>query len=322
MQEFSRRLLAPSPVGTFRDSKWFYERARGQYQDARARLSAAARTKFELDYPKGQVFSKTDLAKFLNVWLGQPHIVSRGAQKNFASFAQSIGADWERQPDAFNEAYFHEVIAKAIVFRETEELVSKQSWYQGGYRANVVAYAIAKIANDVAELNKGVDFERIWREQKASPALLKALVTAATSVNEVITSTEGNVTEWAKQPACWTRVTELKVPWPTAWLRELIGQDELQARRRAAMKDQKELNGIDAQARVVEAGGDLWRLVAEWGAQKKLLSPTESDILSVAASVPTRIPSEKQSQVVIKTLRRLHAEGCQIGLNVLVDRPV
>src|SRR5690606_1240300 len=48
MQEFSRRILAPSPDGTFRESKWFYERARGQYQDARSNLTAAAKSKFDL----------------------------------------------------------------------------------------------------------------------------------------------------------------------------------------------------------------------------------------------------------------------------------
>src|SRR3954451_11729784 len=36
MEEFSRRIYAPSPDGSFRESKWFYERARGQYLDARA----------------------------------------------------------------------------------------------------------------------------------------------------------------------------------------------------------------------------------------------------------------------------------------------
>ena len=63
MEGFSRRLLAPSPDGSFRQTKWFYERARGQFQDARGHLSRTERTKFDLDYPKNQVFTKTDLAK-------------------------------------------------------------------------------------------------------------------------------------------------------------------------------------------------------------------------------------------------------------------
>ena len=42
MEEFSRRIYAPSPDGALRESKWFYERARGQYQDARGKLSTRA----------------------------------------------------------------------------------------------------------------------------------------------------------------------------------------------------------------------------------------------------------------------------------------
>jgi hypothetical protein len=319
MQDFSRRLLAPSADGTFRDSKWFYERARGQYQDARGNLAGAAKSKFELDYPKRQVFSKTDLAKYLNVWLERPHIVSRGAQKNFANFAEFIGGQWERQPDEFSEFYFHEAIAKAIVFRAAEELVSEQSWYQGGYRANVVAYTIAKVAHDVAAVGKSVDFERIWREQKTSPALLEALEIAAREVNEVIINTDGNVTEWAKQPACWTRVSELSIKWPAAWLGELVGKDQTQARRKAGIKDQRMLNGIQAQTAIVGAGGAFWASVRQWGIDKRLISPMESDILHIAASVPNKLPTERQSLIVIDTLGRLQTEGCPLTLDGLPE---
>src|SRR5262249_10378967 len=94
MEGFSRRIYAPSPDGSFRQSKWFYERARGQYQDARAHLTTAERRKFDLEYPKSQVFNKNDLAKYLMLWHEAPDIVSRGAQKNFADFAKRTGADW------------------------------------------------------------------------------------------------------------------------------------------------------------------------------------------------------------------------------------
>ena len=139
IEGFSRRILAPSPDGTFRQSKWFYERARGQYADARANLTAAQRKKFDLENPRNQLFTKTDLAKFLNVWEQRPHEVSLGAQKNFAAFAQRIGQAWSKSPDDLNEAWYRAAIAKAIVFKSTERLVSAQSWYQGGYRANIVA---------------------------------------------------------------------------------------------------------------------------------------------------------------------------------------
>ncbi|MCB1806879.1 MAG: AIPR family protein, partial [Candidatus Competibacteraceae bacterium] len=41
MEEFSRRLWAPARQGSQRETKWFYERARGQFADAQSKLSAS-----------------------------------------------------------------------------------------------------------------------------------------------------------------------------------------------------------------------------------------------------------------------------------------
>ena len=316
MEGFSRRILAPSPDGAFRESRWFYERARGQYQDARGSLTPAARRKFDLEHPKRQMFTKTDLAKFLNLWNLKPHIVSRGAQKNFADFAVVIGNQWDKQPDAFNETFFRHLVAKAIVFRHTEKLVSDQPWYEGGYRANIVAYAIAKVAADVDCFGLSVDFDRIWKEQRVPEGLSRAIEVTATLANGVITDTDRNVTEWAKQEPCWNRVNDLQIEWEDSWRRELTTRDQQVEEQRAARKDQRLLNGIEAQTSVVEAGGDLWQSVREWATERKLLSPTEAGVLEVAAAIPRKIPTEKQSAVVLEALTRLHEEGCPIGEDV------
>ncbi|MDO8615046.1 MAG: AIPR family protein [Dehalococcoidia bacterium] len=317
IEGFSRRIFAPSAEGTFRESKWFYERARGQYQDATAYLTPTAKKKFQQDYPKRQVFSKTDLAKFLNPWRGQPHIVSRGAQKNFVDFANAISKEWASQPDSFNEAYFRQLIARAIVFRETERLVTEQPWYEGGYRANIVVYAIAKVAADVHRMDMSVDFEAIWRAQTISPRLREALLVAAKLANEIIVDTPRNVTEWAKQQACWHRIESAEVEYPKAFLSQLITLDQLAQQMTAAKKDQKVLNGIAAQTAVVGAGAEVWREVIEWGMGKGLLTPTELEILRVAAAMPAQVPSDRQSARILETLRRLREEGCQIGADVM-----
>lgn len=317
MEEFSRRIFAPSPDGTFRESKWFYERARGQYQDARAYLTPAQRKKFDLEYPKNQLFSKTDLAKFLVLWRCRPDIVSKGAQKNFAYFAQVIGDEWKKQPDAFNENFYRHAIAKAIVFREVEKLVTEQPWYQGGYRANVVAYAISKLAHDVEQLGRAVDFDTIWKAQTLSPRMRNVLTIIAKAAHDVIVEPPAgirNVTEWAKQQACWNRVAALKIDLPSGLKDELVTGAEQREIRRSAVKDQKILNGIDAQTTVIKAGGKFWRSVRDWGASHKLLTPMEAGILDVAASIPAKIPSEKQCIRAIETLRKLQSEGCQIAL--------
>ena len=320
MEGFSRRLYAPSKDGSFRESKWFYERARGQYQDERAHLTQAERRKFDLEYPRRQKFTKTDLAKFINVWRDRPHVVSRGAQKNFADFARFIGAEWNRRTDSFNEMYYREVIAKAIVFKSVERLVTEQPWYQGGYRANVVAYAIAKLAHDVSERETNVNFERIWQTQELPRGLRESLTAAAEAVHRIIVSTpEGmrNVTEWAKQQACWNRVMQLDVTWPGSRRAELITAAALKETERAAARDQRVLNGIEAQMIVVNGGPGLWTSVRDWGQSFGLLSPTDLGILDVASSIPAKVPTEKQSQRVIDILRRLREHGCQLGSDVL-----
>ena len=320
MEGFSRRLYAPSKDGTFRQSKWFYERARGQYQDARGRLTQAERRRFDLEYPKPRMFTKTDLAKFLNVWRGKPDVVSKGAQKNFADFASFVGAEWTRHSNDFNEMYYREAIAKAIVFRSVERLVTEQPWYQGGYRANVVAYAISKLAHDVAQRGESINFERVWRTQGVSPGLRDALVVSAKAVHGVIVDPPAgmrNVTEWAKQQACWHRAMSLHVAWPDALETELVSSAERDEVERTAVKDQKMLNGIEAQTVVVQAGSALWSDVKVWGMSKGLLSPDDQGILEVAISMPYRVPSEKQSFRTIEILQRLHEEGCQLGIEVI-----
>jgi len=321
MEEFSRRIFAPSAEGTFRQSKWFYERARGQYQDERGRRSESERRRFDLEYPKDQVITKTDLAKVLNTWRGRPEIVSRGSQKNFASFAQAVGDEWSKQPDAFNEAFFRIAVAQAIVFHDTERLVSNQPWYQGGgLRSRVVPYAIAKLAHDAAARERYLDFERIWRLQDSPEDLLEALTVVAAAVHDVITDAgpeNPNPLEWAKQPACWSRVKALEVGWPSRWLDSFIGKDQQSDARRAAVRDQRVLNGIEAQSAVVRAGSVFWAEARDWGLARELLSPKEADILRVAAGTSGRLPSERQSLVTIEVLRRLQAEGFERAQSIL-----
>ena len=318
MEEFSRRLYAPSKDGTFRQSKWFYERARGQYQDARSHLTQAERRKFDLEYPRKQMFAKTDFGKFQNVWRDKPDFVSKGAQKNFADFASFVGGKWDKHADEFNEMYYREAVAKAIVFKGVERLVTEQPWYQGGYRANVVAYAIAKLAYDVAQGGQSINFEKIWQSQDITPGLREALVASAKAVHDVIIDPPDgmrNVTEWAKQQACWNNVKHLHVIWPEVLETELVSSGERKEVVRAAKKDQKMLNGIEAQTVVVQAGPTLWNEVKVWGMSKGLLSPDDQGILDVAKSVPAKIPTEKQSLRTVEILRRLREEGCQLEIN-------
>jgi putative heme iron utilization protein len=75
------------------------------------------------------------------------------------------------------------------------------------------------------------------------------------------------------------------------------------------------LNDIEAQTAVVNAGGAFWLKVKEWGETRALLMQTEREILDVATAIPTKLPSGKQSLIILNVLEKLHSEGCQFELD-------
>lgn len=231
IQALSRTVWAPARVGGQRQTRWFYERARGQYQDEKNRAGSTARARdFQTVNPPGQRFTKTDLAKFENTWEQQPHLVSLGAQKNFQEFALALAAA-ESRPE-FTTQDFERLVAKAILFRRAEQIVGSQKF--GGYRANIVTYALAYLSHHTA---KRIDLGRIWKEQDITVALAAAIEELSVLVHQQLTnppSGRKNVTEWCKRPECWDAVRAIEYAIPAALKKELLpagGDDEAPSAR-------------------------------------------------------------------------------------------
>lgn len=139
-----------------------------------------------------------------------------------------------------------------------------------------------------------------------------ALASVAKKVHEVLISPHpgiSNVTEWAKKQACWARVSSLEIRWPKNFLDELITQEERKASKRSDRKEQKVLNGIEAQVAVVKIGSQFWRDVIAWGKEKDFLSQKEIGILSAACGTGGRVPSEAQALRAVEILKQLRSEG-------------
>lgn len=316
MAEFSRRIWAPAKQGTQRETKWFYERARGQYADAQAKLTASEQKRFRAEYPKDQMFTKTDLAKFENVFDDHPKWVNLGSQKNFARYAQRIGREWEKAADNFNELYFRRAVARGILFRFTEKLVSAQPWYNGGYRANIVAYTLSMLGEIARQRESVLDFQRIWATQAIDKVISETLTVISKEVNEDIThppSGISNISEWCKKEACWDRfskrVAEIAALLPDTVWSCLLGVDDNRVEVRTARQVQKVDNGIEAQKRVFEVPADRWSKILREGAARQILTPKEMGILRIAEQIPNKVPTERQSAVLVEILGKARQEG-------------
>lgn len=314
IEEISRRIWAPATGGAQYETHWFYERARGQYLNEQVKLTATEKKRFLYQNPREQVVTKTDLAKYENAWRGLPHTVSLGAQKNFLAFAQWVGEQWKQSDADFNEEFFRTAVAKAVLFRHTERLVTRQPWYQHGYRANIVAYTIALLNSLIKSRAPGMslDVRGIWARQDVSTNLDNQLAIIAKAAFDVIISPSHgfqNVTEWCKKEICWQRVRESDVRISTAFTRELVGEDEVRAVRRDARAEQNINSGIEAQTTVVNLGAAYWARLGEWGRQKKLLSSADEKLLRIASKIPRTIPTDWQSAALLRIVERLEEEG-------------
>ena len=317
LEEFSRRIFAPPTGGAQHGSHWFYERARGQYVNEQAKLSPAQKRQFAVQNPKSQLLSKTDIAKLVNTWQGLPNKVSMGAQKNFMLFAEVISKEWTVEERKFNEAYFREVIALAIIFRQTEILVKQQDWYQGGYRANIVTYTIAKLNCMIADQAKGkqLDLRAIWAKQAVSSVLLTQITAIAVQVFGLLTDPnrpKDNVTEWAKMQACWDRVKSKKIHLNSDIQSALVDSSTVQYAAKDAKEIQTTDNGIAAQVAVFNVPPVEWERMRNWAGQRNMLTATQSDLLRLASQIPRKIPTDKQCAVISQIRSKLIEDGFPI----------
>ncbi|WP_020141796.1 AIPR family protein [Terracoccus sp. 273MFTsu3.1] len=314
METLSRQVLVPSMAGTHFQTKWFYERTRGQYQNERAKLSPAEAKKFEAVYPRAQLITKTDAAKYSVSWGQEPHKVSAGAQKNFLAFANSVADRWASNDTQFNEAYFKELVAKAILFQAIRARVAKSEWYQSGYLANIVAYTMAKLAHAIATQARGarLDFLAIWNRQDPSAALLEACLDIAHLCFRVLTAEQRpiqNVTEWAKREQCWELVKKVQYELPSSLAGELVLASVAAEVHKDARATQRIDTNIAALSRIFEISVDEWKQVHAFCRENRLLSPADNDIVGLMTGARPKVPSERQAARLLGIHQRAMDSG-------------
>lgn len=263
IEEFSRRIIAPATDGKQYGSYWYYERANGQYRQETYKSTESVKKRFELQNPKHQMFNKTDLAKFMNIYMMLPHIASAGGQKSFAKFASWVSGEWDDNENSFNEGFYKKVVSLAIIFRQSDKIVKKQEWYNS-YKANIVAYTISKLIHEVSNKfpDYVIDYNAIWQKQTLSNAWINQIELSSKIIYEFLiddTRQVENVTEWAKREACWKKAMEIDIELIEDFKKELISKNQGKKQKHEEKKEQKQLNKINAMIEVANYGVENWK---------------------------------------------------------------
>lgn len=313
MQELSRSIWAPPASGMQRQSHWFYERARGQYHDALAENRTESERKgWEATNPRSQLITKTDLAKFEQTWSQLPHIVSRHGQKCYLDFMDRLDQRGGFEPD---ETYFKRCVARALLFKRSERIVSKQEF--GGYRANIVTYTLAWLSHRTA---KRVDLDAIWAAQELSSSLADFIATISVHAHEHITTPPGgqDVKEWCKKDACWEKFRERSIPVSPAVEAELVSRDKAQAGGSVhAFEEQTSAEEAEQIDRISALPAQIWFDLAAWAKDTQSLQPWQRSLSFSLGKLAAngKPPSRKQAthgERIIAEARSLGFRGSGI----------
>lgn len=311
LERISRDLSAPPKPGALSGSKWFYERARGQYRDKLAYGTQAERRKFELEFPREQFIDKTDLAKFEVTFECRPHIVSRGAQKCFLEFAEKTGKAWDASDAPFNEHWFRAVVAEAIIFRGLDRIVGRSDWYQDdrGYKAQIVTYTIAWLVHHLQQRGKEIALIVVWQRQELPAEIADALAQIAPQVAETIKDAPPamkNVGEYCKQQACWATVAASKYAFEDRLDSLLIDHDEAEQARKAAIAAQKVDKDIDFDHVLVTMLGDIQPYLS-FARSHRLLTPKSDAAIKRLTRGDIRLPASERNALKYMVQRMVQA---------------
>jgi len=320
MEQISRRLLAPAKEGQQYQTGWFYERARGQWENDRTGSgSAGDQAKFELEYPKLQRITKTDWAKYDYCWNQRPDLVSKGAQSVFVDYAAKVDEQWTaddgKGANAFGDGYFRAGVGKAIMYETLRAEVLKQDWYKAsrGYLANIVAYAISYFASQIdAQFGGAVyNFQRVWQRQAISGGTLSALLEVAYAAQRHLTHPtrpQANVTQWAKQQACWEAFKRVSFEITDAVSDDLLPADVAKDEGSNHRKERAMDTGFEAVKRVLSVEARVWETI--YGSTTRVpISPLEESLVKMFGLRSGKVPSDRQAAVLLRLLERMVDNG-------------
>jgi len=289
-------IYAPDPTGGNKQTIWFYERARGNYAETRARERTPARIKaWDRIHPRRQKFDKLIVAKLENTWRKIPHIVSLGGQKNFSHFTVYVEeCIEEKNPIEVDSQYFQNLISKYIIWKSTEKVINAQK--MPGYRANIVTYSLSWILRNHPEK---IDLDKIWKKQSTDESLEIVIDIVTHHVRNIITATTGNVTEWCKKEELWTKIKKMKIN-----LDAPIDKKEFQQQTNIPAQP-KEVNFDD----YIDL--DLWIALVSWIEKEKKLPDRDLDFSKniVKAIKGKGAPSIPQMKVASKILSSAREKG-------------
>jgi len=268
-----------------KNTQWFFERMRGQYDEAKGEPRTKKAKDFINQHPKKQRFTKTDIAKWEMAWAIRPDIASKGGEQSFDFFHKTQLKNDSIEAD---KNYFHHLIAKAIIYQTIAD-ICKQSGIKG-YINIICNYVLATLS---WKSRGNLDLDYVWNHQEIHPSMRITIEQAIDIVNKYILKLgqEGlNPTVKAKREPFWKEITLRMVGLPELDKALLsVNEEELTAESQAKIEKFEQMPT------------ETWRQLAIWGKDSRKLSLLERKKLDHAfalSSADKKLPFNIISDVM------------------------
>jgi hypothetical protein len=316
MEEISKRILAPAVDGKQVSTRWYYERARGSFENERSRASSspAMLRKFDDTYPRNQKIDKSDLAKYHSILSLKPHFARKGSQKNFKAFSDEVGPKWETEQgkSEYGDGFYKRIVATKIIFDATHKAVRESDWYSQGYLADIVTYGVSRLLHEVEVRKLSLPWDQIWQNQAVSSIMVETLLESSkVALNALLDPKrrQQNVTEWAKSEECWSAVRQLPLELPEDLLTLLITRE---ASKEASKEDRNRgaiLSEIEVLKYLAAVESKYWELIESHPGMR--ISPSARDALKLAHAGSALLLDKKKAGLLMDLIDAAHDEGIQ-----------
>lgn len=312
MEDFSRKIYAPAVDGKPYQELWFFERARGQYEQPMIKMTTKKqRDDYQKIRPKDKRFTKTDLAKFVNSANMQPYFVSWGADVNATKFQEQLEKIWDKDDSIFNEYYYKELIGMAILYKSLENIISQQEWYieNRAYRPQLVTYTFAKFAYEAKKINKNINYKAIWDKQSIPEVMEEELAKLSKlSFDNMYGSREiANISSYCKNKTCWERLQGMNYELSTEVINCLITNEDRTTDMIRAKKEQRNDTSLTYAVEIFKLGEKYWQNLIDKATEQRACSQRDLELLDAAKKScrTARMLSNKQATEVAKIVDEL-----------------
>lgn len=210
IENLSRKKYVINPENKNQSRLWFFERTNGQYRETLNKQTLSQQKKFKEQNPQSLKFVKSDIAKFLNIWDLEPHIVALGSQKNFVQYTKKINelVIKNKMP---GENFYRKLIANAILFKTADKLFGRKNIDAIGdtnLKSFTVAYALSYFH---FLTHNRLDLWQIYEQQKIDDILSNQLKEILRFVYDHLVEGAKNslISEYAKRSTSWEKLKSI-----------------------------------------------------------------------------------------------------------------